>query len=148
MLFTVLAGCRSVKPSTETIHTVKDSSWTEVKYHKKDTTITIPGAVSFITLPFSELTDIPVKKTIGHSTVSLKRSGDNIEAVCECVAYKQRITYLEKETTMLRQLLDLQKQLTTKPYPYVPWYIKMLAWMGGICLGYFAFGIAKKLILK
>ena len=143
-----MAGCRSVNPSTETIHTVKDSSWTEIKYHKKDTTITIPGAVSFVTLPFSELTDTPVKKTVGHSTVSLKRSGENVEAICECAEYKQRIAYLETEITHLHKIIELQKELKTEPYPYVPWHVRILAWIGGFALGGVALFITKKLYLK
>lgn len=148
MLVSVATGCRSVKPSTERIHTVKDSSWTDIKYHKKDTTITIPGAVSFITVPFSELTDKPIRKSSGHSAVSVKRIGDVIEVVCECAEYKQRITYLETEITHLHKIIELQKELKTEPYPYVPWYIKILAWIGTITLGVAVISVGKKFIFK
>lgn len=148
MLVSVATGCRSVKPSTETIHTVKDSSWTEVKYHKKDTTITIPGAVSYITVPISTLTETPIKNTSGHSTVSVKRTGDVLEVVCECAEYKQRIAYLETEITHLHKIIELHKQLKTEPYPFVPWTIKILAWIGGIALGAIGLFVGWKFFLR
>ncbi|MBK5213632.1 MAG: hypothetical protein JJE55_08240 [Flavobacteriaceae bacterium] len=127
---------------------MKDSTWTEVKYHKKDTTITIPGDVSYISLPISEITENPVKKSSGRSTATVSRSGDNIQVQCECAEFKQTISYLETEITHLREIIDLQKQISTVPVQFVPWYIKTLAWIGGAALVGVVFLIAKKLFLK
>lgn len=143
-----LGGCRTVRPSVQNVHTVKDSTWTVIKYHQKDTTITIPGDVSYISLPISQITEKPTTKTSGRSTASVKRSGDNIEVQCECVEFKQKISYLEAEITHLQKIVDLQKQITVEPYAYIPWYIKILAWIGGAASLGFALLIAKKLFLK
>lgn len=143
-----MTGCRSVKPSIETIHTVKDSSWTEIKYNKKDTIITIPGAVSFINIPLAELTEKPVTKSSGHSTVSVKRTADDIEVICECEEYKQLVSYLDKEITHLHKIIELQKELKTEPYPYVPWYIRILAWLGAITCGIVGFYVFRLFIIK
>ena len=141
-------GCRTIKPSTESIHTVKDSTWTVTKYHKKDTVITIPGDVSYITVPIKDVNETPVTKTSGRSTATVKRTGDMLEIVCECAEFKQKIEYLETEITHLQKIIELQKELKTEPYPYVPWYYKILAWIGGIalvlCGGLLAFKLLKR----
>lgn len=143
-----MVGCRTVRPSVENTHTVKDSTWTEVKYHKKDTVITIPGDVSFISVPLDKITEKPTTQSSGRSTATVKRNGDNIEVQCECAEFKQRISYLETEITHLQKIIDLQKQLKTEPYPYTPLLTKILAWIGGVALGALVVLICLKLFLK
>lgn len=134
MIVLALTGCRTVHPVAETVRTVKDSTWTEVKFHKKDTTITIPGAVTVITIPIEDITATPVRKSSGRATVSVSRSGDNIECECECAEEHHRIELLEKEISHLQKIVELQKETRTEYEKYVPWYIKVLAWIGGVFL--------------
>lgn len=143
-----MVGCKTVQPSVENTRTVKDSTWTEVKYHKKDTIITIPGDVSFISLPAHKITTRPTTTTSGRSTATVTRKGENIEVQCECAAFKETISYLETEITHLREIIDLQKQIKTVPKKFVPWYIKTLAWIGAAALlaGFLFAGL--KLFLK
>lgn len=135
MFVLALGGCRTVRLPAETIRTVKDSITTTVRYHKKDTTITIPGDTSYIRIPITRLSEEPVTQTTGRATASVKKTGDNVEVECRCEEYEELITLFEKHVETLHQKLDSQQDTQIIKDKYVPWHINTLAWVGAISLG-------------
>ena len=134
-----LGGCGTSKPTQLTkTTTVKDSIWTEVQKVKRDTTITIPGATTYIRIPVYELTEVPVTKTSGRSTASIRKVGNNIEVQCECAKYKAKIQFLETIISQYQKIQELTENTIIVPEKFVPWWVKIFAWLGGIAL---AFGI-------
>lgn len=119
----------------ETIRTVRDSIATTVRYHKKDTTITIPGDTSYIRIPVTRLSEEPVTQTTGRATASVKKTGDDVEVECRCEEYEELITLFEKHVETLHQRLDSQQKTHIVTEKYVPWYINIFAWAGAISLG-------------
>lgn len=142
-----LAACGSGK-NRSTKHTttvLKDSTVTEIRYQKRDTLITIPGDTLRVTIPYSEITKEGKKITQGNQTVSIaKDNAGNV--VVDCITAEiQRLLQLQDQIiTTLRKIESDTKETTIVPQRYVPFYIKALAWMGGI----FIFLIGIGLILK
>ena len=130
----VLSGCGGSKPATYTSQIVKDSIWTAVKRVQRDTIITIPGDTTYITVPVMELTEVPVTKTNGRSTASIKRVGDDIQVSCECAEYKQKIALLETIISQYEKIQELTDKTVVVPERYIPWWVKILAWIGAIAL--------------
>lgn len=139
-----LSGCGSAKPTLTTKTTVKDSVWTEVQKVKRDTVITIPGDTTFISIPYYELTETPIKRTSGRSTASIKKVGDQIKVQCECLEYKAKIEFLETIIAQYQKIQELTENTIIVPEKFVPWYTKILAWAGGIAI---AFGVGM-IVLK
>lgn len=131
-----LIGCRSGRfaPSTHSNNKVTDSSWTKVRTVSRDTIIIIPGDTTRLSIPVYEITERPIKKTIGRATATVSRQGENIEVSCECAEYKHKIELLETIIEKQQLIIDQQKLTTTVPEKYVPWYITALAWIGGAAL--------------
>lgn len=121
-------------PVAETVRTVKDSIRTEVRFHKKDTTITIPGDTSYIRIPITQLTGEPVSVKTGRATATVKKIGESIEVMCKCDEYKKLIGLMEKHINTLHHKIETSEETRTEFEKYVPWYIKVLAWIGGVFL--------------
>jgi hypothetical protein len=127
-------GARRFAPSTQSNQKVTDSSWTKVRTVARDTVITIPGDTTRISIPVYEITEVPIKKTIGRATATVSRKGENIEVSCECAEYKKKIELLETIIEKQQKIIDQQKKITSVPVKYVPWYTQTLAWIGGVAL--------------
>lgn len=130
-----LGSCRTGKLSSETIKTVKDSTVTEVTYHKRDTTIVIPGDTTRISVPFHEITKEPIKRKTGRTTAIISRDGDNINVECITEELQEKLELFDKIINQLRTIQETEKTTIEVPVKFIPWYTNILAWIGGISLG-------------
>lgn len=141
-----MTSCKSQKPliSGQTT-TIKDSTVTKVTYRKRDTTITIPGDTLKVKIPFYELTPEPQTFKSGTQKAKVSLSEDeqlNIECITEDVDRLFELIDTVKST--LHTIDTTKKETIIVPELYVPWFIKILAWAGGISLAF----IASLFILK
>src|SRR5690554_3357688 len=130
-----VGSCRTGKLSSETIKTVTDSTVTEVRYQKRDTTIIIPGDTTRISLPYHEITKEPIRRTNGRTTATISKDGDKVNVECISEELQQRIELFDKIINQLRTIKESESTITEVPVEFVPWHIKTLAWIGGIALG-------------
>ena len=134
LVLVFLGSCRAVKSSRETVRTVKDSTFTEVTYKKRDTTIIIPGDTLKVKVPITEITKEPVTRTNGRNTVIIRREGNDLDIECLNEEMEQRFELLEKWIKE-NKTKTVQVQTTTEiPVRYIPGFVKTLAWIGGIAL--------------
>jgi len=130
-----LVGCGTGRMAKETIRTVKDSTVTEVTYHTRDTIITVPGDTTRISVPFTEITNVPIRKTTGRTTAIISRDGDNVNVECITEELQQRLELFDKVIQQLRTIQESEKTTIEVPVKYVPWLTKILAWIGGVAIG-------------
>lgn len=143
-----MVGCGSTLPTTQTISTVKDSTWTETRYVKKDTTITIPGDTTIIRIPVTQISETPIIRKSGRSSASIKRVGDELEITAICEQYEKNIELLETQIKQLQKIVELTEKKTTIPVKYVPWYTKILAWIGGVAISSVLLFVGYKLLKR
>lgn len=142
-------SCGTKKPIANHSVTVKDSTVTEVTYRKRDTTITIPGDTLKVRVPFYQLTPEPqtYKSPTQKATVSL--SEDDILTI-DCI--KEEVSRLVELTDTLQSTIKTlqvtQRDTIVVPERYVPWFVKILAWIGGITLIILAVPLITKIIKK
>jgi hypothetical protein len=82
----------------------------------------------------SELSQEPISKTSGRSTVSLQRIGNEITAECNTEAFEVEIAYQNKIIEIYRRQEITDRETIRIPVKYIPKLIKVLAWIGGIVL--------------
>lgn len=131
MMVVLLGGCSSTKqPSRETIRTVKDSTWTETTFHKKDTTIFIPGDTLRVKIPFNEISTTPVQRSNGRSTAIVTRVGDDLDIQCITDALEQKLELLEKyvkENSVKENTIEIRTEVEV---PYTPFITKLFSYIG------------------
>jgi len=130
-----MVGCRNMRPTVETTRTVKDSTYTEVTYRKKDTVIFIPGDTTRMTIPIKLITEKPLRTTKGNTTTEVSRVGDDLHIACINEEMELKIQLLLERIKEVRSLIDSSKERIEVPKPYTPLFAKILAWIGGLSLG-------------
>lgn len=137
MMVVLLGACRSARPSSETIETVKDSTVTTVRYVKQDTLITVPGDTLKFNIPIYELSETPIERTAGRTTARVSLQGDDLTIECLTEEYEQLITWQNEVIETLREINRDKQKTIEVPVPYTPTITKILAWIGGIALAFF-----------
>lgn len=144
-----LAACGTSKSrvAKQITTTVKDSTVTEVRYHHRDTVITIPGDTLKFTVPVTEITRQGQTFTQGHQTVKISSDDlGNISVECINAAMERIIELEDKIISTLRTIESNTQETIIVPEPYTPWYTKALAWLGGIMLLLMGIAILTKTI--
>ncbi|MEH6405760.1 MAG: hypothetical protein V7767_00620 [Leeuwenhoekiella sp.] len=134
LLVLLLSSCGGGKPTLTRSVTEKDSTWTKVSTIKRDTIITIPGDSIKIRIPILDITEEPVTRYGVRSSASVRKENEDLVIDCKCDEYKQQIELMEKLIEQHETYEKLLKETVLKPERYVPWYIKILAWIGGISI--------------
>ena len=130
----LLGSCKSLQPSRKTIESVKDSTVTTVRFVEKDTLITVPGDTLTFSVPFYELSETPIERTNGRTTARISRGNGQVTVECLTEKYEQLISYQNEIIETLRQINRNKEETIEVPVKFVPWYIKTLAWIGGLFL--------------
>ena len=130
LILVFVIGCKSQHSSTVEKTTVTDS--TVVKFTPVDTTLTFPADSVRIVTKVNELSATPIIKKGERATLSISRIGEIITADCRAEELEAKIRLLNKEVERFRQIEKDRKETIIVPEKFVPWYIKMLAWIGGI----------------
>lgn len=152
LAFILLTSCGGQKrPIVNTVSTI-DSTYTTKQIRKRDTIISVPFYKIGVSAPVGDLNETPVTKSNGRASVNLWRLNDTIYANAVCDSLELEIELLEETITTLRERrTDTVKTLPPVEVKYIPWYIEILAWAGGllfIFLGYKLIKLIIKLNLK
>lgn len=148
LLFMVSCG-GSKKPINSNSIIIKDSTETIIKFRKRDTTITIPGDTLNIKVPFHQLTTKPLLFKSGTQKANVSLSEDdvlNIDCITEEV--DRLFELVDTFKTSLKTYQSIKNETIVVPQLYVPWYIKILAWIGGILLFILATTFITKTFIK
>ena len=138
LLIIFAASCGGQKTASVEQHTtVKDS--TVVTFKPVDTIITVPEEKVRIEVPVSELNEVPLVKKGERTTLSISMIGEVLSAECKAEQLERKIQLMEKTIARLRSTTTDRTETIIQEVKYVPWYIKTLAWIGGITL--LVFGI-------
>lgn len=139
----MIVGCCGTKQSTvsETT-TVKDS--TVVTLTPIDTILKTPQENVRIVKPVNEITPEPVVKKGKRTTLSVSVDNGILTANCRSEALENKIRLMQERIDRYREQLTRKEETFIAPERYVPWYIKILAWIGGITLVIFGIKLAIK----
>ncbi len=137
------AGCRSLRPAQERI--VHDTVKVERTITIRDTVLkAAPASVSVaVNAPCPELKNLSVDRTHKHARLTLRMDGDSLKANCLCdtnAIRAQLINTHEKQSRSRTETLT-----RTVREKYVPWWVKFLAWSGGIMWPLILWGLYVKL---
>lgn len=139
------AGCGSQKTASVEEHTtVKDS--TVVTYQPVDTIISIPGEKVKVEVPVSELSGIPLVKSGERASLSISMLDEVITAECNVEELEKKIRLLNKIIENHKETVSVKTETIIEEVKYVPWYIKIPAWIGGLVLLFFGWKLIKLLI--
>lgn len=133
-VFVGLTGCKSTRPVERTNTTLKDSTWVETTYRKRDTVIFVPGDTIRLQVPITEITKEPIRQTNGRTTAIVKRVGDKLDVQCVTDALQEKLEWLEtivKKNSVKERIVET---IVEVPKRYTPWYTKTLAWLGGLAV--------------
>lgn len=133
LLLIILLSCGSKKTATtDTYHKVTDSISRKEKTIYRDSIITVPKDSVKLQVKFSELSEVPVIKKTGRTTVSLTRTDDHVKAECHTEALEMTIQLQHTIIEILQKQKIEDSKTITIPERYVPKPVKVLAWAGGL----------------
>jgi Trk-type K+ transport system membrane component len=138
----MLGSCRATKP---VMTAFKDSTSTFLKVVERDTAITAPAAKASLTVAVADVwtasndqatKDPTTSKLIGIAkskqarvTASVKDGRLQVDCNCDTVAIiaKLKDKYQSQSRTVTKTVTLPPVQIK-----YIPWYVSMLAWVGGL----------------
>lgn len=137
-----LASCKSAKPTVT--YAAKDSTYESTKLIPRDTTVVAPAAYTDFSVSLYDLNAAinTAKKgepvTVGtsqakqaYAVATIQDGKLKVRCGCDTVGILARLkdTYILKTRT-----ITITKTVTPPPVEvkYIPWYVKLLAWYGGL----------------
>lgn len=133
-----LVGCKSFTPSRQITKIEKDSTYTEVTYHTRDTAIFIPGDTVHFKVPFNKITETPISKKKGNTTAVVRRVGNDLDVQCITDELEHRLDLFDKYIKENNTKTIIEKEVTEVPVNYTTWWQKTLMWIGGVSLLFLA----------
>lgn len=138
-----LEGCRTLCPPGERIVT-HDTLSTETVVHIHDTILysapaSVTGEIALGDLIIKEKFK-PVKTSYKHATLTQKVVNDTLVSTCLCDTAAIRAQYRDVITNRVRSSLS-KETLPPVEVKYIPWWVKILAWIGGISSLFLLIGI-------
>ncbi len=135
VMLLVSVGCKSMQPTTQVVH---DSVYVEKTktVTVTDTVFKTEAAQVSISYPCDSFKQglKPVSKTFKNATLKVERQGGQLKIDCACDTLSIKAQLRHTIETEYKARSQLQNIVTTKLIKYVPWYVKILAWCGGISL--------------
>ncbi|HIB37976.1 hypothetical protein [Mesonia sp.] len=137
LILSICISCGSKKKVTDTT-TVKDSISTVTKIVPRDTLINLPGDSLNVKIPFYKLTEKPTlfSSEKGNIQGSVSRTGDTLIIDCFTDELQLQLEILDKIIESNRTLSTTTNTTEVIPEKYVPWWIKALAFVGGLVVIY------------
>lgn len=122
------------RPITNLVSTI-DSTHVERKVNIRDTIINLPFYKVGVSVAEKDLTETPLTKTNGNAKVELYKKDEIIYANATCDSLELQLKLKDSIISTFRdRKTDTVISLPPEQVKYVPWYIKTLAWIGGIAL--------------
>lgn len=138
LLTIALMGCKVKKEFVylpgETVHTT-DTVTKTVTVIVRDTVIKKEESKASASVPLKD-----VKKGFKHdfknkdASGSIEEKDGNLNVTCKCDSLEIRVKLQDKIIETLKK--KVTEKTTPRPVQYIPWYIKILAWVGGIFLAF------------
>jgi hypothetical protein len=125
-------GARKIDLSEKT--TVTDSTFTTVRTVKRDTIITVPGDSIKVRIPIYDIQEVPITRKTERASVTISKENDTLIVDCKCEQYQELIRVQDKIIEKQRELITNLQKTVVIPEKYTPWYVKVLAWIGGISI--------------
>ena len=129
----MLASCGSSKKTTVSEKTTVSDS-TVVTFQPVDTIITTPEETVRIVKPVNEITPFPITKKGERTSLSVSMVDNVLTVDCKSEALENKIRLLQKQIDRYRE--QITQIETTEPERYVPKWVKILAWIGGLFVLY------------
>lgn len=104
----------------------------ETVYTERDTTIFSPEASVQASINLNEIKPglNPVEQSNKQAKVKAEVKDNKLLIDCNCDSTAIKAKLIDKETSKEHTVYSF----TTMDVPYVPWYVKILAWIGGCSL--------------
>ncbi|MEZ7494507.1 hypothetical protein QO206_03355 [Leeuwenhoekiella aequorea] len=139
-------GCKSKATLTETT-TIRDSTVTTIKVTPRDTVIRVAGDSLQLKVSLAKLREnLYITETRNRVTASVGLQGDELTVDCKIDSLLVELELRDTIITTLRERLEKKATVKEVPVKYVPWYIKILAWIGGLTVVYL--GVKLALFIK
>lgn len=142
----LLFGCKSQKPTLTKSRVVKDSVSVTTRIVPRDTIVPVPGDSLRFSVPLEAIGIEPIKAVSesGKVKASISRKDDQIIVDCKTEELELKLRLLDKEIEKLKTTKVVETETKYVPERFVPWWVKILAWAGGVSIAL----LALKLILK
>lgn len=133
----VVTGCKCPQAVTSTV--IRDSVSTSIKREYRDTVIRIPADTAsiqaLVKCPPNGIVNMPEMKVKSkRAIISAKIVNGTLDATCTCPELEKQVKLLKETVTHLRQRWELKTKTVTVEVKYIPAWVKVLAWVGGISL--------------
>lgn len=136
----LLAGCANTVPVVKKSQHVKDSVVTQIKYVPRDTIVVVPKDSMNVKVSLEDLGINPyteVSKS-GEIQATIQRIEDTIIVDCQVEELQLKLELLDKKIKTLKMREVVNTERVEVPKRYVPWWVKLLAWAGGIAIVWLA----------
>ena len=139
MVLAVLAGCQSQKGAGRfepvTVETRVDTLHTIERIVMRDTVVLVAPDSLRLAVRLADLKENApayARSESGRMRVKIERVADTL--VVDCAEQTQAIRLALADKVKEIRRLRHSRTTTEIPVPYVPWWVKALAWVGGISI--------------
>jgi len=132
----LLVSCGTQKPQLKKETYIKDSISVEKQTVWKDTTITVPADSLRIKVKLEELSIKPIRAVSesGNMAAEISKVNDDLIVDCKVDELVKQVQLLETTIKQLTSRFEADKETVEVPVKFIPWYVEILAWVGGIGL--------------
>tara|TARA_B100000470_G_scaffold221958_1_gene214168 strand:- start:9163 stop:9681 length:519 start_codon:yes stop_codon:yes gene_type:complete len=142
LLILSAGGCKSKATLTEST-TVRDSTVTTVTVVPRDTLVKVPGDSLRLTTTIAELRKaLYITETRNRVMAAIGLQGDSLTVDCKIDSLLLELELRDTTINTLRDRLEKTETVENVPEKYVPFLVKLLAWVGGLTLVYLGFKAA------
>jgi hypothetical protein len=143
----VLTGCGGGKRPLATTVSTLDSTHVIKRVQERDTIVRLPFYKVGLVIHQDELGEEPVSRKSGNARLEMYKKNDSIYASAECDSLELQLKLRDSIISTYRnRKTDTTITLPPEEIEFVPWPVKMLAWLGGILLLYLVIRLGIKFI--
>ncbi|MDP1708091.1 MAG: hypothetical protein Q8L89_03385 [Gammaproteobacteria bacterium] len=135
MLALLASSCKTTSTASHQL-TVTDTTQVDRSVRERDTLILIPSATALLNIALGDLTGLSRPWTVqsGHATISAVVLKDTLYMKAHCDSMTLELTMRDSIINTLRSRNSVSETVEIVREPFVPDFVKVLAWIGGIAL--------------
>lgn len=144
LIFVLVTGCCGAKRIPTTSVSTLQATTIEKVVRERDTIVNLPYYKVGVAIHQDKITEDPIFRKTGNARVEVYKKNDSIFATAECDSLELQLKLRDSIISTYTELkTDTTVTLPPEEIKYIPWPVKMLAWIGGLTLLYFGirFGI-------
>lgn len=140
LVLVFLTSCGGTEPIVQKNKVVKDSIRTVVQYVPRDTIVVVPKDSVNIEVSLKDLGLDPfiASSASGEVQATIQRIEDTIIVDCQVEELRLKLELLDKKIKTMKTHTTVETERVEVPKRYVPWWVNILAWTGGIALVFMA----------